>query len=82
MLGRSSECEIHLPIITVSRNHARIFLRNEEYTIEDLGRANGTYVSGIKVVRCVLHNNDQITIGEMKKVFHEDQVLEKRKVPS
>ena len=81
VIGRSSECVIYLPVDTVSRNHARVFLRNEEYTIEDLGSANGTYVNGIKVVKCVLRNNDHITIGGVKMVFHEDQALEKRKKP-
>jgi len=82
IIGRSHECGIHLPVNTVSRKHARVFFRNEEYCLEDLGSINGTYVNGIKVVRCVLRNNDQIDIGEMKMLFHEDQVLERNEKPS
>jgi pSer/pThr/pTyr-binding forkhead associated (FHA) protein len=81
VIGRSPECGICLPVDTVSRNHARIFLQNEEYTIEDLGSANGTYVNGIKVVRCVLRNNDQLTIGEVKMVFYEDRALDQGGMP-
>jgi hypothetical protein len=82
IIGRGPECGIHLPVSTVSRTHARVFFRNEEYCLEDLGSANGTYVNGIKVVRCMLRNNDQIDIGEMKMLFHEDQVLDENEKPS
>lgn len=81
IIGRGPECGIQLIVDTVSRKHARIFFRNEEYTIEDLGSANGTYVNGIKAVKCILRNNDQISIGDVKMAFHEDQVLEKGREP-
>jgi pSer/pThr/pTyr-binding forkhead associated (FHA) protein len=77
VIGRGPECRIQLPASTVSRKHAQIFFRNEEYHIEDLGSANGTYVNGIKIVKCVLRNKDQIDIGEARMLFHEDQILQK-----
>ena len=35
--------------------------------------ANGTYVNGIRVLKCILRNNDQIDIGEAKIVFIEEK---------
>ncbi len=73
-IGRTQECKLTLPLGGISRVHARIYFRNEEYYIQDLGSTNGTYVNGIKVVRCVLRNNDRIDIGEAKIVFIEERV--------
>jgi len=70
-IGRSSICEIQLPVENVSREHARVFFRNEEYHIEDMNSTNGIYVNGIKMVKCVLRNHDQIDIGGVKLFFNE-----------
>jgi pSer/pThr/pTyr-binding forkhead associated (FHA) protein len=77
IIGRIPECEICISIENVSRRHARVIFRNEEYFIEDLGSTNGTYVNGIKIVKCVLRNSDQINIGGVKILFTEDKTLQK-----
>lgn len=77
IIGRSPECRAQLPVNNVSRKHARVIFRNEEYHIEDLGSVNGTYVNGIRIVKCVLRNNDQIDIGEVKILFYEEETLQK-----
>ena len=77
IIGRTPECGICLSIENVSRRHARVIFRNEEYFVEDLGSTNGTYVNGIKIVKCVLRNSDQINIGGVKILFTEDKTLQK-----
>ena len=72
-IGRKSECSICLPLFGVSRIHARIIFRNEEYYLEDLNSTNGSYVNTIRVVKCVLRNHDQIQIGEAKLIFIEEK---------
>ena len=76
-IGRSPECPIQLRRTMVSRRHAQVTFRNEEYHLEDLGSTNGTYVNGIKIVKCVLRNNDQIDIGGVKILFTEEKSLQK-----
>ena len=76
-IGRSPGCSIQLRRSIVSRSHAQVTFRNEEYHLEDLGSTNGTYVNGIKVERCVLRNNDQIDIGGVKMLFSEQKTLQK-----
>ncbi len=77
ILGRSPDCGLHLPLEDVSRQHSRIFCRNDEYYIEDLGSTNGTYVNSITISKCILRNNDQIEIGEAKIVFVEIETRKK-----
>lgn len=78
VIGRSTECDIQLGVQNVSRKHARVLFQNEEYLIEDLGSTNGVFVNGIKVVKCVLRNNDQIEIGGVKLLFNEGKRIHKK----
>jgi pSer/pThr/pTyr-binding forkhead associated (FHA) protein len=78
VIGRSTECEIQLGVQNVSRKHAAVLFQNEEYFIEDLESTNGVFVNGIKVVKCVLRNNDQIEIGGVKLVFNEEKRIHKK----
>jgi pSer/pThr/pTyr-binding forkhead associated (FHA) protein len=74
IIGRSPQCDIQLEVGNVSRQHARIIFRNEEYQIEDLGSTNGVYVNGIKVEKCVLRDHDQINVGGVKFLFSEEKI--------
>jgi hypothetical protein len=76
IIGRATECDIELPSNNVSRKHACIEFRNEEYHLRDLDSTNGVYVNGIKIVKCVLRNLDQIEIGGIKLLFNEEHTLE------
>jgi hypothetical protein len=71
IIGRGPECDLPLSLDNVSREHARVYFRNDEYYIEDLGSTNGTYVNGIRIVKCALRKNDQIDIGGVKIFFNE-----------
>ena len=72
-IGRIPDCEIQLLVENVSRRHACIIFRNEEYRIEDLGSKNGVYVNGVKVEKCVLRKHDMIEIGGVKILFVEEE---------
>ncbi len=74
LIGRNQDCHLILPLYGVSRVHSRIYFMNDEYYIEDMNSTNGTYVNGIKILKCVLRNNDQIEIGEAKIIFIEERM--------
>lgn len=76
-LGRSPDCNVHLPLANVSRVHAQVAFRNDEYYLEDLDSTNGTYVNGIRIKKCLLRNNDQIDIGEARIHFIEEKTVGK-----
>lgn len=72
-VGRGVECQVQLLLPNVSRTHAVIAFRHDDYYLRDLQSTNGTYVNGVRVCRCVLRNNDQIQIGEARLHFIEER---------
>jgi adenylate cyclase len=71
-LGRSPSCEVVLPDVKVSRQHALVQGQDEtEFWLIDLGSANGTYLNGRRVNQpCRLSNGDRIGVAEFTFVFH------------
>jgi hypothetical protein len=74
VIGRGTDCRIQLQLPNISRLHARIAYRDEEYFIQDLESTNGTLLNGVRVHKCVLRNNDQIQIGDARLIFLEEKV--------
>lgn len=68
-IGRDEENDIILSHPTVSRFHAKIIREGENYFIEDLNSANGTFVNGIKVQKELLHDNDILQFGDIVCIF-------------
>jgi pSer/pThr/pTyr-binding forkhead associated (FHA) protein len=48
-VGRAAGCTITLDDTFVSQIHARVFLQNGQWFVEDLGSTNGTYLNRSKV---------------------------------
>jgi hypothetical protein len=69
LVGRDEENDIILFHPTVSRYHAKIIREGENYFIEDLNSANGTFVNGIRVQRELLNDNDILQFGDIVCVF-------------
>jgi hypothetical protein len=72
-VGRSPESDIFLDDVTVSREHAEIFRREEPnekgFRIRDAGSLNGTYVNRVRVDSVDLRNGDEIQIGKYRFKF-------------
>jgi hypothetical protein len=63
-LGRASGCGVPLDDAFTSQLHARLFRRNGETWIEDLGSTNGTFVNAKKLASPVLlHLGDRLQVG-------------------
>ena len=64
-LGRASGCQITLDDNYVSQLHARVFRRDGQVYVEDLGSTNGTYLNRKKVVSPVaLRRGDRLQVGK------------------
>ena len=64
VIGRRSDCQIFVPDMRVSRQHARLTRSGESWSLEDLGSNNGTYINGIKLQSAMsLKHDDEITIA-------------------
>ena len=64
-VGRDGDNEIVLAENTVSRRHARLLRDSRgQFTLTDLGSANGVYINGTRVERAILSAGDEIKIGD------------------
>ncbi len=63
-VGRAAGCQITLDDTFASQIHARVFQRDGQYLVEDLGSTNGTYLNRHKVSGPMLiHRGDRLQIG-------------------
>ena len=73
-IGRTEQCEVQLLINHVSRMHAKVIHRDNEFIIEDLMSTNGLFINGIHVSQCILRDGDIIEIGEAKIRYAEEKI--------
>jgi serine phosphatase RsbU (regulator of sigma subunit)/pSer/pThr/pTyr-binding forkhead associated (FHA) protein len=62
-IGRQPDNHLILRDSRVSRVHARIFVENGQYVLEDCGSRHGTFLNGRRVKRTPLANSDRIEFG-------------------
>ncbi|MBI2169867.1 MAG: FHA domain-containing protein [Actinobacteria bacterium] len=65
-VGRAAACQVSLGDDTyVSQMHARVFRRDSEIFVEDLGSTNGTYLNRKKLTcEMPVHRGDRIQVGK------------------
>ncbi len=68
IIGRSKECELAIMDDTVSRQHARMEIVDEQtIMLTDLGSHNGTTVNGSRITGSVkLNHNDVVALGKVE----------------
>ncbi len=64
LLGRLDDCDVVLASEAVSRKHARLFFRDGNWVIRDLGSTNGTSVNGVPIGRSRLQPGDEVVLGD------------------
>jgi pSer/pThr/pTyr-binding forkhead associated (FHA) protein len=63
-VGRAAGCQITIDDTYASQIHARVFQRDGQFLVEDLGSTNGTYLNRHKVSGPMLvHSGDRLQIG-------------------
>ena len=63
-VGRAAGCHITLEDNYVSQLHARVFTRDGQVMVEDLGSTNGTYLNRTKVTAPVaVKRGDRLKVG-------------------
>ncbi len=71
VVGRSSDCAVHLADNAVSRRHAEVELENDRVILRDLGSMNGTYVNGNR-----LEGETELKPGDQVRIGHANLVLQ------
>lgn len=63
-LGRAAGCQVTVDDTFVSQIHARVFVRDGTFMVEDLGSTNGTYLNRKKVAGpMVMQPGDRLQVG-------------------
>jgi pSer/pThr/pTyr-binding forkhead associated (FHA) protein len=63
-LGRATGCQVTVDDNYVSQLHARVFRREGQFYIEDLGSTNGTYLNRKKVTAPIaVRRGDRLQVG-------------------
>jgi hypothetical protein len=68
-IGRRPESDVFLDDITVSRDHAVLIKRGDEWYLDDCGSLNGTYVNRSRIDSQRLEDADEVQIGMYKLTF-------------
>jgi hypothetical protein len=63
VVGRKPECNIRVPVSSVSREHCEVLLGETEVKIRDLGSSNGTYINRERVQESALKAGDLVGVG-------------------
>ncbi len=63
VIGRSSDCSVHILDDSASRQHCKIVMSEKSIMVMDLKSTNGTYVNGTAVAARHLKNGDIIQVG-------------------
>ena len=71
IVGRSTSAHICVDSSLISRKHMSLSKTGELFSANDLNSSNGMYLNGVKVYSAVLHEGDQIQIGDVVFTFFE-----------
>ena len=81
IIGRHLDSDLVIENLSVSRHHAKIELVGNDYFLEDLGSANGTFMNEEKISRHKLKDHDEIVLGKVHIFFIEDIKAEEDSMP-
>jgi pSer/pThr/pTyr-binding forkhead associated (FHA) protein len=71
LLGRDPNCKIHIPDETISAQHARLYLIDQNWWIHDLNSTNGTFLNDERIEQpCILTDHDLLQVGNIKLIIH------------
>jgi pSer/pThr/pTyr-binding forkhead associated (FHA) protein len=64
-VGRSSQCDLVVPHVTISRRHAEIRVAGGSVTIVDLESRNGTFVNNVRIRTCTVEEGQSVRFGRV-----------------
>jgi pSer/pThr/pTyr-binding forkhead associated (FHA) protein len=69
-IGRRPDSDVFLDDVTVSRDHALLVGRGDQFYLDDCGSLNGTYVNRSRIESHRLEEGDEVQIGKYKLTYH------------
>jgi predicted component of type VI protein secretion system len=74
VVGRDASCQIRIDNLGISRTHCQLIKRGDDFVIQDMGSANGTYVNGKRIEEHVLKDGNEILLGKYALKFSLEDV--------
>jgi hypothetical protein len=68
-IGRRPDSDVFLDDVTVSRDHALLVRRGNDWFLDDCGSLNGTYVNRTRIESHRLQDGDELQIGKYKLAY-------------
>ena len=65
VIGRRHDCDLCVPLMTVSRRHCQLSLNGEAVKLRDLDSQAGTFVNNQRITDATVKAGDYITIGPL-----------------
>ena len=72
VVGRRHDCDLWVPLASVSKRHCQLNCSDGVLIIRDLGSRNGTFLNGKPVDEAVVKTGDSIKVGPLVFVFQID----------
>ena len=66
VIGRRHDCDLRIPLVSVSRRHCQLNYDKGALKIRDLGSRNGIILNGKRVEEAVIKPGDSIEIGPLR----------------
>ncbi|HOD82353.1 MAG: FHA domain-containing protein FhaA [Planctomycetes bacterium ADurb.Bin126] len=63
VIGRGENCDLQIPLVSVSRRHCEISAAGDQIKAKDLASSNGTYVNNKRITEVELKAGDRLVIG-------------------
>lgn len=74
VIGRRRNCDLRIPLMSVSKKHCQVHEDGGKLKIRDLGSRNGTQLNGQRVEEADIKAGDHLQVGPLKFVFQIDGV--------
>jgi pSer/pThr/pTyr-binding forkhead associated (FHA) protein len=65
VIGRRHDCDLCIPLKSVSRRHCQLNQNKETISIRDLGSRSGTFLNGKRIDEAAVKAGDYIKIGPL-----------------
>jgi predicted component of type VI protein secretion system len=65
VIGRRHDCDLCVPLMTVSRRHCQLSLNSEAMKLRDLDSQAGTFLNSQRISDAIVKAGDYITIGPL-----------------
>ncbi len=73
VLGRRKDCDLYIPLESVSRRHCELDIEGDSLIIRDLKSKNGTFLNGSKIQdQTTAKHGDKLVVGPLSFILQFD----------